>query len=31
MGAVHTDYYKAYKSILQKENHIQSKAEPYTV
>ena len=31
INTVFTDYYKAYKSILKKENHIQSKAETYTV
>lgn len=28
---VFSDYYKAYESILEHENHTQSKAETYTV
>ena len=31
IGNVFSDYYKAYKSLLKKETHIQSKAETYTV
>ncbi len=31
INAVYTDYYKAYESILENENHVQSKAETYTV
>ena len=31
INTVFIDHYKAYESILKKENHIQSKAETYTV
>ena len=31
IDAVFTDHYKAYEAILKEENHIQSKAETYTV
>ena len=31
INTVFTDHYKAYESILKKENYIQSKAETYTV
>ena len=31
INTIYTDYYKSYESMLSKENHIQSKAETYTV
>ncbi|MCP3659302.1 MAG: IS1 family transposase [Bacteroidetes bacterium] len=31
IDTIFTDYYKAYESIIQKSQHIQSKAETYTI